>query len=94
MQPHSIQSVDNANNLTEGTIERAQARTTGQDQGSVDIKQQQLHAAILRQDEFYFRLQKDFRCVRVYGKLKSAGLFFADKADRKGREQHLVSAST
>jgi hypothetical protein len=33
--------------LTEGAIQRTDARTAGCDQGSVDIKQQQLHAAIL-----------------------------------------------
>jgi hypothetical protein len=47
VQPDAVQSVDNANNLTEGAIQRTDARTAGCDQGSVDIKQQQLHAAIL-----------------------------------------------
>ena len=47
VQPNSIQGVDNANNLTESAVERAHARTAGCDEGPVDIKQQQLHAAIL-----------------------------------------------
>jgi len=47
VQPNSIQGVDDANNLTESAVERAHARTAGCDEGPVDIKQQQLHAAIL-----------------------------------------------
>jgi hypothetical protein len=94
VRPDAIQGVDNANNLTERAIERANACTAGRNEGSVDVEQQQLHAAILNQGEFYFRLQKDFRCVKVYRKLKSAGLFLANKAERQGREQHLISTST
>ena len=55
-QPDTIQGVDNANNLTECPIEGTNARTTGCNQGPVDVEEQQLHAAILREDEFYFRL--------------------------------------
>jgi len=47
VQSHTIQGVDNPNNLTESAVERAHARTAGCDEGPVDIKQQQLHAAIL-----------------------------------------------
>jgi hypothetical protein len=79
VQPDPIQSVDNANNLTEGAIERAGTGTTGCNQSSVDVEKQQLHAAILSEGEFYFRLQKDFRRVKVYGELQAAGLFLADK---------------
>ena len=86
MQPDAIQGVDNANNLTEGTVERPDACTTGCNQGSVDVEQQQLHAAILREGEFYFRLQKDFRRVNINGEFESAGLFLANKADRQSRE--------
>jgi hypothetical protein len=80
--------------LTEGTVERPDACTTSFNQGSVDVEQQQLHAAILSEGEFYFRLQKDFRRVKIDGKFESAGLFLADKAERHGREQHLISAFT
>jgi hypothetical protein len=93
VQSHTIQGVDNPNNLTESAIEGAKPRTTRRNQGSVDIEQKQLHAAILSEGEFYFRLQKDFRRFRVNGKFESAGLFLADKADRQGREQHLIFAS-
>ena len=43
----AIHGVDNANNLTESAIERTNARTAGCNEGTVDIEQQQLHAAIL-----------------------------------------------
>ena len=94
MKLNSIQGVDNANNLTECPIERVDPGTAGCDQGPIDIEQQQLHAAILGQGEFYFRLQKDFRGVKIYSQLQSAGLFFANKAECEGREQHLISTST
>jgi len=47
MEPDAIQGVDNANNLTESAVERANTGTSGRDQGSVNVEEQQLHAAIL-----------------------------------------------
>jgi hypothetical protein len=47
---------------------------------------------ILCQDEFYFRLEKHFRGVRVDRNLQSTGFLIAYKAQRQSREQHLISA--
>ena len=82
VEPHAIQSVDNANNLTEGSIKRSNPGSTGRNKGSVDIEEQQLHAAILNQGEFYFRLEKHFRGVQVDRKLQSAAFLVANKAHR------------
>ena len=54
--PDTFHCVDQANYVEKCSIKGADTGATCGDEGSVDIKEEQLHAAILRQGELFLRL--------------------------------------
>jgi hypothetical protein len=77
----AFHGVLNPHDLSEGAIQRANARAAGQDQGTVYVEKKQPHAAILREDELFLRLQVEKHCqiLPFHLDLESALGFLAHK---------------
>ncbi len=99
MGSNPFHGILNSQDLVDCTIQRANSGPSRQDQRTVDVKQKQLHAAILPgsgEDELVLalKIEQHGQILRVHFEFESAVSFLADKSMGEYGKQHFALAFT